>query len=64
LAVWEAIRHAKEAGLETFDFEGSVIPPIERFFRGFGGRLTPYYTVNKGWRPLETAMKFLRRGFF
>lgn len=64
LAVWEAIRHAKEAGLDTFDFEGSVIPPIERFFRGFGGRLTPYFTVNKGWWPLETAMKFLRRGLF
>ena len=64
LAVWEAIRHAQGIGLQTFDFEGSVIPPIERFFRGFGGRLTPYFTVNKAWRLLELGLKFRRRGFF
>ena len=64
LAVFEAIRRAQELGLSTFDFEGSVIPPIERFFRGFGGRLTPYFTVNKAWGPLEIGLKFMRRGFF
>ena len=64
LAVFEAIRHAQERGLQTFDFEGSVIPPIERFFRGFGGRLAPYFTVNKAWRPVEIGLKFFRRGFF
>lgn len=64
LAVMEAIRHSQELGLRTFDFEGSVMPPIERFFRGFGGRLTPYFTVNKAWGPLEVGLKFLRRGIF
>lgn len=64
MAVFEAIRHAQELGLQTFDFEGSVIPPIERFFRGFGGRLTPYFTVNKAWGPLEIGLKFIRRGMF
>jgi hypothetical protein len=64
LAVWEAIRHAQDIGLHTFDFEGSVLPPIERFFRGFGGRLTPYFTINKAWGPLEIGLKFFRRGFF
>lgn len=50
LAMWTAIKFAKEKlGLKEFDFEGSMVPPIEMFFRKFGGALTPYYTVS--WRP-------------
>lgn len=64
LAVFAAIRHARELGLHTFDFEGSVIPPIEKYFRGFGGKLSPYYRVNKAWLPLEMALKFTRRELF
>jgi hypothetical protein len=30
-----------------FDFEGSMIKSIERFYRGFGGELTPYYQIWK-----------------
>lgn len=47
LAMWEAIKIAKTKGIKTFDFEGSMIPQVEKFFRGFGGELTPYYKVNK-----------------
>jgi len=36
LALWSAILKARQLGLQTFDFEGSVIPSIERYFRGFG----------------------------
>lgn len=64
LAVIAAIEHARELGLRTFDFEGSVIPPIERFFRGFGGRPTSYFTVNKAWWPLEVGLKLRHRNFF
>lgn len=32
----------------VFDFEGSMIAPIEAFYRGFGGELTPYFRI---WRP-------------
>lgn len=64
LAMKTAIDHAQELGLQTFDFEGSMIPTIERYFRGFGGRLTPYFTVNKAWLPLEMAMKLIRRERF
>ncbi|MDY0149074.1 MAG: GNAT family N-acetyltransferase [Kiritimatiellia bacterium] len=59
-----AIRHAQQLGLKMFDFEGSIIPPIERYFRGFGGRLTPYFTVNKAWLPIEMALKFRNRNRF
>jgi len=44
LALWEAIQFAsEELKLKRFDFEGSMVPQIERFFRKFGGTLTPYY---------------------
>ena len=32
---------------KVFDFEGSMHEPIERFFRGFNGELTPYYHIMK-----------------
>jgi hypothetical protein len=64
LALFTAIRHAKEIGLEAFDFEGSMIPAIEKYFRGFGGQLTPYYRANKAWLPIEMVLKFVRREIF
>ena len=57
LAMWHAILKAKSMGLEVFDFEGSILPPIERYFRGFGGTLTPIFTVQKAWLPIEIALK-------
>lgn len=45
LAMWEAIEAAAEMGLQEFDFEGSMIPGVERFFRKFGGTYTPYYAI-------------------
>ena len=46
IAMWEAIKFTKEKlGLDEFDFEGSMIPQVEQFFRKFGGELTPYYSV-------------------
>ena len=47
LAHWEAIKYAKEKGLKVFDFEGSMLKPVEKYFRGFGAEITPYFTVNK-----------------
>ena len=45
--LWEAILYSKNVlNLPTFDFEGSMIPSIEKFFRKFGGKLTPYYSLN------------------
>ncbi|VYU31242.1 hypothetical protein [Clostridium tertium] len=45
--LWEAMLYTKnELKLQVFDFEGSMIPSIEKYFRKFGGELTPYYTLN------------------
>ncbi len=46
LLYWEAIRLASEVS-EAFDFEGSMIEPIEHFVRAFGGRQTPYLSISK-----------------
>jgi hypothetical protein len=46
LLAWEAIRHAGALG-RSFDFEGSMIKPIERFFRSFGATQVPYLHVSR-----------------
>lgn len=62
--VWQSILHSRESGLDTFDFEGSMLPEVERFFRGFGADLVPYFTVNKAWLLLEFMLKLLKREQF
>lgn len=64
LSMWESIKYAKSMGLNSFDFEGSMVPQIERYFRGFGGRLTPYYRINKAKLPIEIILKFFKRELF
>lgn len=59
-----AIFKSKSLGLKTFDFEGSVIPPIERYFRGFGGELTSFWTANRAWFPVEVILKMKKRELF
>jgi hypothetical protein len=46
LCFWEAIRQAA-AVTQRFDFSGSMIQPVERFFRGFGATQVPYFNVRK-----------------
>lgn len=59
LCMWEAIQFAATV-TQRFDFEGSMIEPVEKFFRAFGAQQTPYFTVSKtSSRILETAF-FLR----
>jgi hypothetical protein len=43
---WEAIRLASQVS-RVFDFEGSMVEPIEHFMRAFGGRQTPYLSVTR-----------------
>ncbi len=50
LVLWEAVKKAKELNLRMFDFCGSSQPQIEKFFRGFGGELTPYFRVKNNYK--------------
>lgn len=66
LAMWEAIKFTKnKLGLNQFDFEGSMLQPVEQAFRKFGGKLTPYYYVH--WmkpyvKVLSYSIAFLKAG--
>ena len=64
LSIWESIKHTQNLGLKYFDFEGSIVPQIEAYFRGFNGKLTPYYRINKAKLPLEILLKFIKREMF
>lgn len=55
----EAIRRALECGI-AFDFEGSMVPSIERVFRGFGGVQTPYFHVEKRKGKVQKIANVLR----
>lgn len=56
LLVDAAIRRAaSELKTPVFDFEGSVIPSIDRFMAGFGARATPYPHMRWQRRPGEPA---------
>ena len=46
LIMFEAIKFAATV-TKRFDFEGSMIEPIERFFRGFGAKQVPYFSISK-----------------
>ena len=45
--MWEQILKAKEKGLTYFNFEGSSIPSVEQFLRGFGGELKKVHRIHK-----------------
>jgi len=64
MSLWKSILHAKRLGSLVFDFEGSMVPAIEKYFRGFGGKIVPYYTVNKANFFLEVLLKFKKRQVF
>ncbi|TXB65304.1 GNAT family N-acetyltransferase [Vicingus serpentipes] len=53
LLLWEAISRSASKS-KTFNFEGSMIESIERYFRAFGGVQTPYFEIKK------TSSKFLK----
>jgi lipid II:glycine glycyltransferase (peptidoglycan interpeptide bridge formation enzyme) len=47
LLVWEAIKYASQV-TRRFDFEGSMLQPVERFFRAFGARQVCYARIARG----------------
>jgi lipid II:glycine glycyltransferase (peptidoglycan interpeptide bridge formation enzyme) len=51
LLLWKAINFASTV-TQKFDFEGSMIEPVERFFRAFGAQQVPYFHIykdNRNW---------------
>jgi hypothetical protein len=44
--LWQAIQEARGRS-DFFDFEGSYLPPVEKFFRQFGGEMWPAWVVRR-----------------
>jgi hypothetical protein len=59
LCMWEAIRHSATV-TRRFDFEGSMLEPVERFFRAFGAEQVAYFQVHRTRSKLIRSVEFLR----
>lgn len=57
---WHAIKFAHENGMKEYDFTGSMIEPIEKFFRHFGSIQTPYFLIEKNYSKLYTFLRSLK----
>jgi lipid II:glycine glycyltransferase (peptidoglycan interpeptide bridge formation enzyme) len=59
--IWEVIKYTKNVlGLNCFDFQGSMIPSIEKVRRSFGARQVPYFQIWKEASRLYRWQKWLR----
>lgn len=61
LLVWNAIKYSSER-VNKFNFGGSIIESIERFFRPFGAVQKPYFEISKAfkYKPLFSIYKSIR----
>lgn len=61
LLIWEAIKYTAETlKLNFFDFEGSMLEPVERVRRDFGAKQTPYFAISKTNSKLLKTYRFLQ----
>jgi hypothetical protein len=47
------LRHYQSSG-KIYDFEGSSVPSIAKFYEGFGGVNQPFFELNKGLWGIKT----------
>ena len=62
LCMWEAIKFSSKI-TKKFDFEGSMIEGIERFFRGFGAIQKPYFHLRHEPTKSLKIIKFIKQIF-
>ncbi len=55
--MWEAIREVRRRGAPLFDFEGSSIPSIARFFSSFGAEIGVQISWRQAPRPVLRLLK-------
>lgn len=58
LLLWHAIQYVANK-TRKFDFEGSMLKPIERFFRGFGAHQKRYFQITR----MSKRMRLLKGSF-
>jgi hypothetical protein len=59
LALWEALVFSSSV-VKRFDFEGSMLPQVERVFRGLGAKQLPYFSITKSPQPPTSLSGFLK----
>ncbi|GLR18887.1 hypothetical protein [Portibacter lacus] len=57
--IWEGIKESVEKG-KDFDFEGSMLPGVEKFFRTFGGEQVAYHQISKISNPIMRWYKYIK----
>lgn len=61
--IWNAIQYTKnELGLNRFDFQGSMMPGIEKVRRSFGAKAVPYFRIWKEGPRVYRLMKWVKKG--
>lgn len=58
---WEAMKLAHSMGKKEFDFTGSMMPNIEKFFRFYGATQTPYFVIEKNYSKLYSLLRGLKK---
>ena len=61
LCLWKAMLDAKDRGQRIFDLEGSMIPSVERYYRGFGGEMMTFFQVRTADALGRLALKWKER---
>jgi hypothetical protein len=61
LLMWEGIKYASSV-TKKFDFEGSMIESVERFFRGFGAVQKRYFAISRSDAALDIIWEHLFSG--
>jgi lipid II:glycine glycyltransferase (peptidoglycan interpeptide bridge formation enzyme) len=59
LCLWSAIQYFSK-DTRFFDFEGSMVPSIERHFRGFGAEQVPYFRISRSNSIIASLVERLR----
>jgi lipid II:glycine glycyltransferase (peptidoglycan interpeptide bridge formation enzyme) len=63
ILIWEVLQKMSEKGITSFDFEGSMLEPIETFYRSFGATRQCYHLVykakNRFWSSIFTFLKLI-----
>ncbi len=61
--IWEILQKMSVKGIPTFDFEGSMLEPVENFYRSFGATRQAYHLIfrakNKFWAGIFTFLKLI-----
>ena len=61
LLLWRILEDASAAGCREYNFNGSMMRPIETFIRHFGAEQTPYMMIEKQYSGLYTFLKSLKK---